>query len=483
MILIIVCDGLRTDQITWKHTPTIAQLGQRGVQFNRHHATFPTETRVNVASLVTGCYPDHHGLVANEFYQYSPKRPQKINTGTYHDLLTLPEQGDSILHAKCLSEFLGPTRRIVTINIGSSGNAYLNNHKAVENNDVLIHPEFSLPSLIGTTIERQFGSWPPARNPNTARIEYATQVLNEYIIPVIQPAITTLWLSEPDSTQHHTQVNSPQAQRSIKACDQTVQQILDTLAQKALLPSTDILLMSDHGQATVSTTIDVATELIEAGLKRSNESTDILVAGKGGSISLYVSDNRPETVNEIIKFLLPHDWCGPIFTSAQYHSDQTFPFSLIHYEHPRAPSLLMAFNWQERENSHGVRGCGAFAKAGVSVGSGSHGSLSPYEIQNVLIASGPHFQQGITSTIPSGNIDILPTLLKILNLPTDHPFAGRILTESLRQHDPPPEASIQTQIHHRTLSHQGTNIVQKLQTIQVESTPYIDYGWITRSES
>ena len=481
MILIIVCDGLRTDQVTWKLTPTITQLAQHSVQFNAHHATFPTETRVNVASLVTGCYPDRHGLVANEFYQCSTKGPQKINTGTYQDLLTLPEQGDSILHTKCLSELLGPTHRIVNINIGTSGNAYLNNHRALENNDVLIHPEFSLPSSIGTTIERQFGSWPPTHSPNTTRIEYATQVLIEYIIPVLQPTIATLWLSEPDSTQHNTQVNSPQAQQSIQMCDQTVQQIIDTLEQKALLPSTDILLMSDHGQATVSATVNVAKELIDAGLKRSSESTDILVAGKGGSISLYVSDYRPEMVKEIIKFLLPHDWCGPIFTSAQYHSDETFPLSLIHCEHPRAPSLLMAFNWEDRRNNHGAKGCGVFAKAGVCVDSGSHGSLSPYEIRNVLIASGPHFKQNITSTIPSGNIDILPTLLEILNLSTDHAVAGRILTESLRQHTSPVEASIQTQIHHRTLNHQGINIVQKLQTVQVGSTPYIDYGWITRS--
>jgi hypothetical protein len=222
MILIIVCDGLRTDQVTWKLTPTITQLAQHGVQFNAHHATFPTETRVNVASLVTGCYPDRHGLVANEFYQCSTKGPQKINTGTYQDLLTLPEQGDSILHTKCLSELLGPTHRIVNINIGTSGNAYLNNHRALENNDVLIHPEFSLPSSIATTIEHQFGSWPPTHSPNTTRIEYATQVLIEYIIPVLQPTIATLWLSEPDSTQHNTQVNSPQAQRSIQMCDQAV---------------------------------------------------------------------------------------------------------------------------------------------------------------------------------------------------------------------------------------------------------------------
>jgi predicted AlkP superfamily pyrophosphatase or phosphodiesterase len=481
MILIIVFDGLRTDQVSWKHTPTLVQLAQHGVQFKAHHATFPTETRVNVASLVTGCYPNYHGLVANEFYQFSSGEPQKINTGTYQDLLTLRAQGDHILHTKCLSELIGPTRRIVSINIGTSGNAYLNNHMALENNDILIHPEFSLPSSIGAMIERQFGPWPPARTPNTARIEYATQVLLEYVIPVLQPTITTLWLSEPDSTQHKTQINSLPAQHSIQVSDQAVQQILDALAKKALLASTDVLLMSDHGQATVSTTVDVATELIDAGLKHSHESTDILVAGKGGSISLYIANHRPDTVNAIIEFLLPRDWCGPLFTSAQYQSAETFPLSQIHCQHARSPSLLMAFNWHNTCNNYDAPGSGAFAEAGVAIGRGSHGSLSPYEIRNVLIAAGPHFKQDTISTIPSGNIDLLPTLLAILDLPSTPAVVGRVLTESLRQHHAPSEAAIQTQIHHRTRDQNGIQIVQKLQEIQVESTSYIDCGWVTRS--
>ena len=55
MILIVVLDGLRPEQMTKEHMPNLCRLTQRGVRFLRHHATFPTETRVNVASLVTGC--------------------------------------------------------------------------------------------------------------------------------------------------------------------------------------------------------------------------------------------------------------------------------------------------------------------------------------------------------------------------------------------------------------------------------------------
>jgi arylsulfatase A-like enzyme len=481
MILTIVFDGLRADQVSEKHTPTLSQLVKRGVQFQAHHATFPTETRVNVASLVTGCHPSSHGLIANEFYRLSSGPPQKINTGTYQDLIALRGHEENILDAKCLSELVGPTHRIVNINIGTSGNAYLNNHVALENGDVLIHPEFSLPALIGKTIERQFGPWPPAHTPNIARINYATQILLEYVIPVLQPTIASLWLSEPDSTQHNTQVDSPHAQQSIQAGDYAIQQILESLAKNGLLSSTDILLMSDHGHATVSTTVNVATELIESGFKRSLESSDILVAGKGGSISMYVADHHSDTIKAIVEFLLSHDWCGPLFTSEKYQSAETFPLSLVHCEHTRSPSLLMAFNWNDNANTYGARGCGVFAEAGVAVGSGSHGSLSPYEIRNFLIAVGPHFNQGMTSTIPSGNIDILPTILALLDLPAPSTTAGRILTESLRPHSPPSDASIQTQIYHQTLDLQGIRVSQKLQKVQVGSTSYIDCGWVTRS--
>jgi predicted AlkP superfamily pyrophosphatase or phosphodiesterase len=481
MILMIVFDGLRADQVSEKHTPTLFSTAQQGVLFHAHHASFPTETRVNVASLVTGCHPSNHGLIANEFYRVSSDPPQKVNTGTYHDLTTLRAHGDNILDAKCLAELVGPTHRIVSINIGTSGNAYLNNYVALENGDVLIHPEFSLPAAIGKTVERLFGPWPPASTPNISRIKYATQVLLDYVIPVLQPTITSLWFSEPDSTQHKTQVDSLLAQQSIQAGDYAVQQILESLVKNRLLSSTDILLMSDHGHATVSTTVDVATELVEAGLKHSPESTDTLVAGKGGSIAIYVANHHSDTIKTIADFLLPHDWCGPLFTSTKDQSTKTFPLSLVHCQHARSPSLLMAGNWQNSANTYGACGSGVFAEAGVAVGSGSHGSLSPYEIKNVLIAAGPHFKKGITSTIPSGNIDILPTLLTLLNRPSPSSVAGRVLSESLRLQGPPLATSIQTQVYHQTLDLQGIRISQKLQKVKVESTSYIDYGWITRS--
>src|SRR6266545_2851955 len=66
--LVIVVDGLRPDYVTADVMPRLFRLGLRGIVFNAHHAVFPTVTRVNAPSFVTGSYPETHGLMGNAIY-------------------------------------------------------------------------------------------------------------------------------------------------------------------------------------------------------------------------------------------------------------------------------------------------------------------------------------------------------------------------------------------------------------------------------
>src|SRR5438128_513797 len=66
--VLIVVDGLRPDYVTADVMPRLTALGKRGVIFTKHHAVFPTVTRVNGASFATGAYPDGHGLMGNSVY-------------------------------------------------------------------------------------------------------------------------------------------------------------------------------------------------------------------------------------------------------------------------------------------------------------------------------------------------------------------------------------------------------------------------------
>src|SRR5690349_13459753 len=66
--LVIVVDGLRPDYVTPQVMPRLYRLGRRGIVFTAHHSVFPTVTRVNASSFVTGAYPETHGLMGNTIY-------------------------------------------------------------------------------------------------------------------------------------------------------------------------------------------------------------------------------------------------------------------------------------------------------------------------------------------------------------------------------------------------------------------------------
>ena len=52
--ILVVLDGLRPDYVRPSLMPTLYGFGQRGVLMNRHHAVYPTVTRVNASSISTG---------------------------------------------------------------------------------------------------------------------------------------------------------------------------------------------------------------------------------------------------------------------------------------------------------------------------------------------------------------------------------------------------------------------------------------------
>jgi len=476
MILTIFLDGLRPDQITEQHTPNILHLAKRGVRFLKHHATFPTETRVNVASFVTGCYPGRHGIVGNTFYIPRQGSPWEVDTGDRLSLTHLDEEtAGHALHVKSLGEILGQAgKRLVSVGVGSSGNAFLHDHKAGNMGGLVIHPQFTLPTSEAKELERRFGAWPPPGMPNSARMRRATTILLEYVIPRYDPAMASLWFSEPDSAQHKTSISSPQALQGIEEADSELGRILEHLEEGGLAASTDILVVSDHGHSTVTQTVDVAEELIRADLKRKPNSTEALVAASGGCVLIYVQDHDQGKVKAIAEFLMAQRWCGPLFTSSPIPG--SFPLSLILSQNPRSPDILISFAWASSQNSRGIKGTATFAKGSVDLGGGSHGSISPYEIHSVLIAAGPHFKKGLQDPISSGNVDLLPTVLHILGLNPPEALDGRVLFEALADGLDPEDVFTETEVYQSAAETRSRVFQQRLQISKVGSTSYLDKG-------
>ena len=81
----MVLDGLRPDYITPELMPHLHALGQTGIVAECHHSVFPTKTRVNPASIVTGAYPGTHGLVHNTMFM--PEIGGEIDTSSADELI------------------------------------------------------------------------------------------------------------------------------------------------------------------------------------------------------------------------------------------------------------------------------------------------------------------------------------------------------------------------------------------------------------
>jgi predicted AlkP superfamily pyrophosphatase or phosphodiesterase len=70
LLILVSLDGFRWDYLEKyaAETPHLRQVAAAGVRAERMIACFPTQTFPNHYSIVTGLRPEHHGIVANTFY-------------------------------------------------------------------------------------------------------------------------------------------------------------------------------------------------------------------------------------------------------------------------------------------------------------------------------------------------------------------------------------------------------------------------------
>jgi predicted AlkP superfamily pyrophosphatase or phosphodiesterase len=67
-VIVVSFDGFRWDYTSKAPTPNLRQLMARGVHAQNLIPSFPSKTFPNHYTIVTGLYPGHHGIVANNVF-------------------------------------------------------------------------------------------------------------------------------------------------------------------------------------------------------------------------------------------------------------------------------------------------------------------------------------------------------------------------------------------------------------------------------
>ena len=155
----------------------------------------------------------------------------------------------------------------------------------------------------------------------------------------------------------------------------------------------------------------------------------VVIAPNDGTDYLYVPTHDAAVVRRVVRFLQSRAVVNTVFVAKRYGAiPGTLPAEAVHLDNARrGPDIIISYAWDADAVVQGFPGTEVGT---VSTERGQHGSFSPRDVHNTLIASGPDFQHAMRDPLPSGNVDVAPTLAALLNLPL--PTAqGRVLHAAL----------------------------------------------------
>jgi len=255
-----------------------------------------------------------------------------------------------------------------------------------------------------------------------------------------------MWISDPDTTAHTKGIGSAPARESLKLVDAEIGRIEDALRSKGLADRTNLIVTSDHGFSTHTGELDLGALVKPFSRPMPDGSPDIVVAE--GAIHFRAGADS-DRVAAIVAALQRRPEVGAIFTRPTPRGGSegvvrgTLSFDVARWNHQRSGDILVSANWTGAKNEAGY--AGQTTQSGVA----GHGASSPYDIRVALIAAGPDFREHATSDAPTSNVDLAPTLLRLLAIEAPKTMTGRVIAEGLR--NGPSIASVRVQRMNETV--------------------------------
>ncbi len=470
MILILLWDGLRPDLVKQEITPFLYAKSREGVCCSAGHSVFPTATRVNSASLATGCYPNRHGIVGNSLYVPEINPDAAVTCGDWRNLRNMAElEGGRLLHVPTLSEILKEKGRTAAFcGSGSTGTSYLSDPTA---SGPVVNWSTAWPEEIREEILNRYGSFVARDATYMERSRFVFDAAQDFVVPELSPDVLTVWLSEPDHTQHECGLGSVEALARLREIDRLTQNFVERIEQRVGRHKLTCLFLSDHGFYTVSPEVDPDRLLHEAGLKESTDSNDVVYSASNIYLNTAKSKGR---FPEIAKFLRNEPWVGGLFVRDDWLDCgiKVMPQSAVFSgTHGRSADITLTFGWSDVKNEFGVSGCAS----GSSENKASHGAASPMAVNNTFLAWGAGIKRKVVSSVPCGVVDVAPTVLHLLGLELADKMDGRVLAEFFERGPSPDGIPVSEEIRELKWDGQMGRRRQLVQYSVVDDHRYMDF--------
>jgi len=461
--LIIVLDGVRSDYLSPENTPHLHALASKGVMAEVHSVAYPTYTRPNSSTVSTGSYPKTHGIMNNTMW-HPAMGDDSFNVGSAAALRRFDAATDGgLFTTRTLGEVLDDhgVPFFVTGTAGS-GTTFLQNPRGAGKG--IWHPTVFVPESAREAMIEALGEVPEERGTDEAT-SWAFDSYLHHALGDDPPAVSLVWINQPDSTGHREGVGAPATLAAVAHADANIGRIVAAHEEHGLADKVNIFVTTDHGFSTTTGGFNVGRIIRVAGI----EGDDIRVVRN----MVWVDDD--ETLVRIGEALQRDEHTGAIYSrparpgASEGIVPGTLSTAVIQWNHPeRAADLIASPAWTHDTNEFGFPGTTAFG------GRATHGSDSPYDLRVWMVAAGPGIKSGQESGTPTGNVDIAPTVLHLHGIEPPAHMDGRVWHELLVDGPAPADVEVHEEVHRAAVTlDDGFVYETQMLTLRVGDTVYM----------
>ncbi len=363
-VVLVSLDGFRWDYAKREGAKNLLALGKQGVWApDGMIPSFPSLTFPNHFTIVTGLYPEHHGLVANSFYdetkqaRYAIGDPQAVSDGSWYSGTPLWSLAESQgMRTACLF-WPGSEAKIA----GYEPSYYVHFDSRTEGTDAV----------------------------QQARIDNAVALLK---LPAAdRPHFITVYYSEPDHEGHAFGPDAPETRAAALKMDAMVGKLKTALDATGL--PIDLVVVSDHGMVRIEggwVTLDQFADL------KGFETVGALLYGK-------TEEDRERVYNQLKK------------ASSQFvaYRRKEMPAGLHDSENPRSGDPIVVATGPYAIRAHSPQ-AGGNDRPPIPGQHGFDPRVVP-EMKASFFAAGPDIVAGKT-VAPFENVNLYPWLAHLLGL-------------------------------------------------------------------
>ena len=361
-VILISFDGYRWDYVNRGITPNINLLINDGVKASSLKMVFPTKTFPSHISIITGMYPENHGIIFNVF-----KNPFN---GREYNIRDSVEVRDSRWYKGEAFWETGRRQGIITASYFWPGSD--------------IDLEYRRPNYFYHYEHKK-----PYKDRVNGVLDWLQQPFDK------KPHFITMYFDLTDGVGHSNDANSPEMNLAISSLDSTLGLLLSGLENIQMRDSVNIILVSDHGMTEVSTKKTINVEEMLEGYQFASSNS-------GPAMMIQPNEDELEQVYLILKENANH---YKVYKKEEipgfYHLSQSPMISDILLVADLGWSVIVTKNldWMKPDRYKGNHGY----------------DNHQLDMHGIFIAAGPRFKNNYkTGTINC--LDVYPLLCKIFNV-------------------------------------------------------------------